>query len=149
MASAWPAVTVWPSVTDTEVTTPEEEKVSVSSAAGASVPVADTACRIVPVAMVSVVVVVVAAAADELPLLTAKYEPTPAPTRTSATITAVHRGWLRTEPDARWNALDPVAGRLTSLRVGHGCHHVHPDRRGAAKGQSLPTSVSSSDHCRT
>jgi hypothetical protein len=101
VASAWPAVTVSPSVAVTDVTTPEEEKVSVSSAAGASVPVADTACRMVPVAIVSVVVVVVAAAAGELPLLTAKYEPTPAATRTIATMAPVHRGWLRIAPAAR------------------------------------------------
>ncbi len=68
VASFWPFETACPTVATTEVTTPDDEKPRVSSTAGASVQLAVTACRRVPVLTVSVVVVT-CADAGELPLL--------------------------------------------------------------------------------
>ena len=68
VASFCPFETVCPTVAVTEVTTPDDENPRVSSVAGASVPLAVTVCRRVPVLTVCVVVVT-CADAGELPLL--------------------------------------------------------------------------------
>ena len=94
VASAWPAVTVWPTLTLTAVTLPDDPKFRLAVLAGSMVPDEDTVLVMVPVETVwTLVVVVMVGAALELFEVSSVVTPAPipAPTTTSATTARLDR----------------------------------------------------------
>ncbi len=91
VARTSPAVTVWPAFTQTEETVPETAKSRLDWVAGSRVPELATVCWMVPVVTGTVTVVTDSPAGVAELDVSHRGSPTPAPIRTTATPTIVHR----------------------------------------------------------